>query len=50
MSMTQAAEMLGVTRQTLRKWNSTGVLEYRQLGGKVYYLESDIINKIKVEP
>ncbi len=50
MSMTQVSEALGVTKQTLRNWNKKGILTYRMLGGRVYYLESDIINKIKTKP
>ena len=49
MSMDQVCDALGVTKQTLRNWNKKGILTYRQLGGRVYYLESDIVNKIKTE-
>lgn len=49
MSMDQVSEALGVTKQTLRTWNKKGILTYRQLGGRVYYLESDIVDKIKVD-
>ena len=49
MTMDQVSEALQVTKQTLRTWNKKGILKYRQLGGRVYYLESDIVEKIKSE-
>jgi len=49
LSQDQVSEMLGVSKQTLRKWNRKGILTYRQLGGRVYYLESDIVEKIKTK-
>lgn len=48
LTIAEAAEYIGVTKQTLHTWHRKNILCHRKLGGKVFYLESDIIEKIKV--
>ena len=45
----QAAEYLGLSKNTLSVWRSTGRynLIYRKIGRKIYYLKGDLDNFIK---
>jgi hypothetical protein len=39
---TRASKRLGKTVQTLDAWHRAGILKKKYLGGRVFYLESDI--------
>lgn len=38
---------LKVTKRCLAKWRANGVLPYHKLGGKIYYIKSEIIEAVK---
>ena len=42
MSLRQAAEVLGVSRQTLHKWEAVGYLVPRRFGRRVRYRRCDV--------
>lgn len=42
----QAAEFLSVSLTTLRTWTENGIVIGRRLGGRVYYLKSEIIKSM----
>ena len=42
LTVSEVMNLLHVSTTTLRRWDIKGVLRKRHLGGKVYYLESDI--------
>ncbi len=44
---TRAAKRLNKTVQTLDSWNRAGILKKKYIGGRVFYLEADII---RLEP
>lgn len=44
MTRAQTAEFLSVSHTTLRDWTESGLLIRKRIGGRVYYLKSDIIN------
>ena len=48
-SMSDAAELLGVTKRTLWLWDKNGELKIRRIGGKRYYYRSDIDKALTVE-
>ena len=41
-SKKKAAQLLNRTVQTLDAWHKAGILKKKYIGGRVYYLESDI--------
>lgn len=43
----QTAELLNVSETTLFLWNRDKVLEHKKLNNRVYYIKSEVINKIK---
>lgn len=43
----QTAELLKVSETTLFLWNRDKVLEHKKLNNRVYYLKSEVLNKIK---
>ena len=43
----QTAELLNVQETTLFLWNRDKVLEHKKLNNRVYYIKSEVINKIK---
>ena len=44
LTVEQAARYLGVKRQTLDLWRSTGrfVIPYQRVGGRIYYAKKDL--------
>lgn len=48
-SQPEAVKFLGKTRQTLIKWRKKGVLKGYLLGGRVYYLKSELLAALKNE-
>ena len=38
----ELSQRLKISRRTLQDYRNNGILPYRQLGGKILYLESDI--------
>lgn len=44
----QAAEFLSVSLTTLREWTENGLVLGRRIGGRVYYLKSEIIGSMVV--
>ena len=47
LSREQTAELLNVSETTLFLWNRDKVLEHKKLNNRVYYIKSEVINKIK---
>jgi len=39
----EAIKFLGKSRQTLNKWRKRGVIKSHILGGRVYYLKSELL-------
>lgn len=38
----KAASLLGVSTRTLQNWRDKGIIDYTQVGNKIYYTEQDI--------
>lgn len=43
----QTAQLLKVSECTLFLWNRDKILEHKKIGHRVYYLKSEVLNKIK---
>lgn len=43
----QTAELLNVSETTLFLWNRDKVLEHKKLNNRVYYIKSEVLNKLK---
>jgi len=43
----EAEAYLGKSRQTLTKWRKAGIIKARTLGGRCYYLKSELIAALK---
>jgi predicted DNA-binding transcriptional regulator AlpA len=39
----EAIEFLGKSRQTLNKWRKAGRIKGRKLGGRIYFMRSELI-------
>ncbi len=46
-SQPAAIEFLGKSRQTLIKWRKKGIITGHTLGGRVYYLKSELLEALK---
>jgi len=46
-SQSEAIKFLGKSRQTFAKWRKKGIVKARILGGRVYYLKSELIEAMK---
>lgn len=46
-SQLEAIEFLGKSRQTLAAWRRKGVIKAHQLGGRIYYLKSELLEAMK---
>jgi len=46
-SQPEAIEFLGKSRQTLIAWRRKGVISAHMLGGRVYYLKSELLAAMK---
>ncbi len=42
-SQPEAVKFLGKTRQTLIKWRKRGIIKGHVLGGRIYYLKSELL-------
>jgi hypothetical protein len=40
-------KLLGVSKRTAQTWRDDGVIAFSQIGGKIYYLSSDIEGLLK---
>jgi hypothetical protein len=38
---------LKVTKRCLAKWRASGILPFHKLGGKLYYIKSEILDAVK---
>ena len=43
----QAAELLGVTWQTVHEWKRRGLLPFNKLGGRTYFKRSEVLAALK---
>jgi len=43
LSIKEACELLGVTEPTLRDWRKKGLVRYRKIGDRYYFLRSELI-------
>ncbi|MBU6119493.1 helix-turn-helix domain-containing protein [Hymenobacter siberiensis] len=43
LSIREAAEMLGVTIQTVHEWKRRGLLKYHKLGSRTYIKKTDVL-------
>lgn len=43
----QTAELLKVSETSLFLWNRNKVLEHKKIGNRVYYIKSEVLNKLK---
>ena len=43
----QTENLLNVSSTTLFLWNRDKVLEHKKIGNRVYYLRSEVLNKLK---
>ena len=43
LSIREAAEMLGVTVQTVHEWKRRGLLKYHKLGSRTYIKRADVL-------
>lgn len=43
----QTAELLKVSETSLFLWNRKKVLEHKKIGNRVYYIKSEVLNKLK---
>jgi hypothetical protein len=48
-SQQEAVAFLGKTRQTLIKWRKKGVIKGHTLGGRVYFLKSELLAELNKE-
>jgi predicted DNA-binding transcriptional regulator AlpA len=46
-SQPEAIKFLGKSRQTLIKWRKSGTIKAHTLGGRVYYLKSELLAAIQ---
>jgi len=46
-SQLEAIEFLGKSRQTLAAWRRKGVISAHRLGGRIYYLKSELLEAMK---
>ena len=46
MSFVETEEWLGKTRQTLTKWRKRGIIQGHTLGGRVYFLKSELLEAL----
>lgn len=49
MTQPEAIQFLGKSRQTLIKWRRNGTIKGHSLGGRVYYLKSELLAAIKTQ-
>jgi hypothetical protein len=47
MDEADALVYLKVSKRCLSNWREQGVLPYHKLGGKIYYIQSEVLNAIK---
>lgn len=45
-SIEDVQKIFQVSRKTLYNWDKSGILQSRKLGGKIFYLTSDIISAL----
>ena len=43
----QAAELLGVTWQTVHEWKRRGLLPFNKMGGRTYFKRSEVLAALK---
>lgn len=46
-SIFDLCKLLGVTRPTIDDWRKSGKLKFRRLGGRVYFLESEVLEALQ---
>jgi hypothetical protein len=46
-SQPEAIKFLGKSRQTLVAWRRKGVISAHRLGGRIYYLKSELLDAMK---
>ena len=46
-SQPEAVKFLGKSRQTLTAWRKKGIISAHTLGGRVYYLKSELLEAMK---
>jgi len=46
-SRNDACKLLKVSTTTLFHWNNNNILKAKKIGNRVYYLKSDVIDKLK---
>jgi len=46
-SMREAIQFLGKSRQTLADWRRKGLITAHKLGGRLYFFKSELIGKMK---
>jgi predicted DNA-binding transcriptional regulator AlpA len=46
-SRKEASELLKVSYPTLYHWNKNNILKTNKIGNRVYYLRSDVMDKLK---
>lgn len=47
-SREDASKLLKVSFTTLYHWNKSNILKAKKIGSRVYYLKSDVMDKLKV--
>jgi len=47
LSIREAAEMLGVTVQTVHEWKRRGLLKYHKLGSRSYLKHTDVLSALQ---
>ena len=47
LSIREAAEMLGVTVQTVHEWKRRGLLKYHKLGSRSYLKHADVLSALQ---
>lgn len=47
LSIREAAEMLGVTVQTVHEWKRRGLLKYHKLGSRTYLKRADVLAALR---
>ena len=40
-------QQLHISKRTLQKWRSNGIIPYSRIGRKIYYLKSDILEMLQ---
>ena len=46
-SQPEAIKFLGKSRQTLIKWRKMGIIQAHQLGGRIYYMPSELLASLQ---